>query len=86
MPWQTIDDRMMGCVDDPVRLIAVADEIEAEMVCDLLRSAGVECGHRVTEARDSPLHGVASDGPQEVIVHRADLDAARAVLAEKYQA
>jgi len=72
-------------VDDPVRLTTVADEIEADMVCDLLRSAGVECGHRVTEARDSALHGLASDGPQEVLVHRGDLDAARAVLAEKYK-
>ena len=63
----------------------MADEIEADMVCDLLRSAGVECGHRLTEATDSPLHGLASDGPQEVLVHRNDLDAARAVLTEKYK-
>jgi Putative prokaryotic signal transducing protein len=72
-------------VDDPVRLTTVADEIEAEMVCDLLRSAGLGCGHRATEAADSPLHGVTADGPQEVLVNRDDLDAARAVLAEKYK-
>jgi hypothetical protein len=39
----------------------------------------------VTEATDSPLHGLASDGPQEVLVHRGDLDAARAILTEKYK-
>jgi hypothetical protein len=51
-------------------------------VCGLLRSAGIECGHRLTEATDSAFEGIASDGPREILVHQAELEAARAVLAD----
>jgi hypothetical protein len=65
-----------------VSVVTVAGEEEAEVVCGLLRSAGLECGHRVTDAVDSPLHGIAFDGPREVLVHPSDLERARAVLAD----
>ena len=52
------------------------------MICGLLRSAGVECAHRVTEELDSRLHGIASDGPREILVHESDLETARALLAD----
>jgi hypothetical protein len=67
-------------VDDGVVLKVVADEPEAEIVCGLLRSAGIECGYRETDAIDSPLEGFTPAGPQEVFVHEADLEAARALL------
>jgi putative signal transducing protein len=54
----------------------------ADVVCGLLRSAGIECGHRVTEATDSALEGIASDGPREILVHETELETARAVLAD----
>ena len=60
----------------------VSDEVEAEVICGLLRSAGLECGHRVTEETDSALHGIASDGPREILVHEADLATARALLTD----
>jgi hypothetical protein len=60
----------------------VSDEVEADIVCGLLRAAGIECGHRVTEEMDSALHGIASDGPREIIVHKNDLGSARTVLAD----
>jgi hypothetical protein len=69
-------------MDEGVVLSTVSDEIEAELVCGLLRSAGIECGHRLTEATDSAFEGIALDGPREVIVHQARLEAARAVLAD----
>jgi hypothetical protein len=69
-------------MDEGVVLSTVSDEIEAELVCGLLRSAGIECGHRLTEATDSAFEGIALDGPREVIVHQAHLEAARAVLAD----
>ena len=71
--------------EDAVPVTTVSDEGEAEVVCGLLRSAGIECGHRVTEEMDSQLHGFASDGPREVIVHKTDLEAARALLANAKQ-
>ena len=69
-------------MDEGVRLTTVRGEMEAEVLCGLLRSAGIECGHRVTEATDSLLEGIASDGPREILVPQAELDAARAVLAD----
>jgi Putative prokaryotic signal transducing protein len=72
-------------MDEGVPVTTVSDEIEAEVVCRLLRSAGIECGHRVTEATDSALEGIAADGPREVLVHESELEAARAVLADAQQ-
>ena len=69
-------------MDDAVPVTRVADELEADMVCGLLRSAGIECGHRVTEETDSTLEGFTGTGPREVLVHAADLEAARALLAD----
>ena len=51
-------------------------------MCGLLRSAGIECGHRVTQEIDSAFDNFAGDGPHEVIVHPADLEAARELLAD----
>jgi hypothetical protein len=67
-------------MDEGVVVSTVSDEIEAELVCGLLRSAGIECGYRATEATDSAFEGIASDGPREILVHENDLVAARAVL------
>lgn len=68
--------------DEGVLVATVADEMEAEVICGLLRSAGIECGHRVTDEMDSQLHGIASDGPREILVHEFDLETARALLAD----
>jgi hypothetical protein len=68
--------------DQGVPVTTVSDEVEAEVVCGLLRSAGIECGHRITDEMDSPLHGIASDGPREILVHEPDLETARALLAD----
>jgi Putative prokaryotic signal transducing protein len=67
-------------VDDAVVVKVVADEPEADIVCGLLRSAGIECGYRDTEAIDSPLEDFTAAGPREILVHPADLEAARALL------
>jgi hypothetical protein len=71
-----------AAVDDRVVVKVVADETEAELVCGLLRSAGIECGHRETDAIDSPLEDFTPAGPREVVVHEKDLEAARALLVE----
>jgi hypothetical protein len=66
-------------------IMTVADELEADVVCGLLRSAGIECAHRVTREVDSPLHGIASDGPREILVHESDLQTGRALLADRHR-
>jgi hypothetical protein len=69
-------------MDEGVVVTTVSDEVEAEVVCGLLRSAGIDCGHRVTEATDSAFEGLAFDGPREILVPENELEAARAVLAD----
>ena len=68
--------------NDTVVLTVVANEQEAELVCGLLRSAGFECGYRDTEALDSQMEDFTAAGQREVLVHSADLDDARALLAD----
>ena len=58
----------------------VSGQSEAEVVCGLLRSAGIECAHRDTEAIDSPLEDFMAAGSQEILVHESDLAAAKELL------
>ena len=69
-------------MEDAVVLKVVSDEPEAEIVCGLLRSAGIECGYRETDAIDSVLEDFSPDGPREILVHASELEAARALLGE----
>jgi hypothetical protein len=67
---------------DTVVLKVVSGESEAEVVCGLLRSAGIECGYRETDAIDSSLEDFIPAGPREVLVHESDLGAAKQLLAD----
>ena len=69
-------------MDDTVVLKVVPDEQAAELVCGLLRSAGIDCGYRDTDALDSALEEFIPAGPREVVVQRSDLEAAQALLAD----
>jgi Putative prokaryotic signal transducing protein len=66
---------------DPVVLTVVSGSSEAEVVCGLLRSAGIECSYQDTEAIDSSLEDFIAAGPQEILVQEADLEAAKELLA-----
>jgi Putative prokaryotic signal transducing protein len=68
--------------DEAVVVKVVASETEADIVCQLLRTAGIECGYRDTEAIDLSLEEFTAAGPREILVHPSDLDAAREVLAD----
>jgi hypothetical protein len=67
--------------DERVSVATVSNEVEAEVVCGLLRANGIECGHRVTEAIDSPLEEFTADGPREILVQPSDAATARELLA-----
>ena len=69
-------------MENAVVVKVVPDEPEAEIVCGLLRSAGIECGHRETDAIDSSLEDFTDVGPREILVYPSDLDAARELLSE----
>lgn len=70
-------------MDEPVRLTITANEPEAELVCGLLRAAGIACMHRITDlgfgsGGEMPSSG---SGPREILVRPADLQAAREAVA-----
>ena len=64
-----------------VVVTVVSSESEADVVCGLLRSAGIECAYRETEAIDSLIEDFTPAGPREILVRASDLDAARELLA-----
>jgi len=66
-----------------VVVTVVSGEPEAEVVCGLLRSAGIDCAYRDTEAIDSQgaLEDFTPSGPREILVRESDLEAARELLA-----
>jgi hypothetical protein len=66
---------------DAVVVKVVSGQSEAEVVCGLLRSAGIECGYRDTEAIDSPLEDFMAAGSREILVHESDLEAAKELIA-----
>jgi hypothetical protein len=59
----------------------VSDEQEAIIACGLLEANGIECGYRETEEIDSPLEDFTAAGPQEILVHEADLERAASLLS-----
>ncbi len=62
-------------------MTVVSGESEADVVCGLLRSAGIECAYRESEAIDSLLEEFTPAGPREILVRASDLDTARELLA-----
>ena len=66
--------------DDAVVVRVVSGEAEAQVVCGLLRSQGIECAYRDTEAIDSPLEDFIAAGSREIFVHASDLEAAKELL------
>jgi hypothetical protein len=67
--------------DDSVVVKVVSGEAEAQVVCGLLRSQGIECAYRDTEAIDSPLEDFMAAGSREILVHASDLEAAKQLVA-----
>jgi hypothetical protein len=64
-----------------VVLTVVSGAPEADVVCGLLRSAGIDCAYRDTEAIDSSLEQFTAAGPREILVRASDLEAARELIA-----
>ena len=63
-----------------VVLDVVATEQEAEVICGLLRSAGIECLTRQTDVGAGASDGLSVAGPYEVVVRAEDVEPAREVL------
>ena len=64
-----------------VRLTIVRTQPEAEIVCSLLRSEGIQCFHRPTDFAAGAFDGaVSSAGAREVVVAETDVARARELL------
>ena len=68
-------------MDELAVLEVVATEPEAELLCALLRSAGIHCTYRVTNRGAGAADGLSVGGPQEVIVRSEELESAREAVA-----
>jgi hypothetical protein len=66
-----------------VELTVVHDEMEAEVICGILRNHGIECGYRKTDAAGAWTVGFASGGPTQVLVDETKLDEARKLLPHR---
>lgn len=69
--------------DEGVVVTVVGSEPEADIVCGLLRSAGIDCAYRDTEAIESPIEDFIAAGPREILVRESDLEAARELIANR---
>ena len=74
--------RYAAPMEETVVVKVVDDEPEAQIVCGLLRSNGIECGYRDTEQIESSLEDFTASGPREIFVHASDLEAAQGLLGE----
>jgi hypothetical protein len=63
-----------------VHLTVVPNEYEAEIICALLRTEGIECDQRSTNLSVGMMDGMPGGGPREVVVAEQSLTRAQEVL------
>jgi hypothetical protein len=64
-----------------VPLTIVPTVSEAEILCALLRTEGIECDHRSTNLGVGSMDGMPGGGPREVVVDEDKLVRAQEILA-----
>ena len=67
-------------MDDLTVMDVVGSELEAELVCSILRDAGIKCMQRITNAGSGAMDGMAMGGPREIIVRADQVARAREVM------
>jgi hypothetical protein len=63
-----------------VHLTVVPSEYEAEIICALLRTEGIECDQRSTNLSVGMMDGMPGGGPREVVVAEQSLARAQELL------
>jgi hypothetical protein len=74
----------MSGADELVVVEVAGNEPEAELICSLLRSAGIECLARLTNRGAGIGDGLAV-GAHEIMVRPQDAEAAREVLQQSQE-
>ena len=73
--------RVAGSRPDQFVAVEVAGtEPEAELLCSLLRSAGIDCLPQLTNAGAGAGDGLGTVGAHEIMVRSRDAQAAREIL------
>jgi hypothetical protein len=67
-------------MSNAVRLTTTENEIEAEILCGMLRAEGIQCVQQPTNYSADQSMGGGLGGWREVLVDEADLDRARKLL------
>jgi type III secretory pathway lipoprotein EscJ len=68
-------------VAEPAYLTLVPTEYEADILCALLRTEGIECEQRRTNLGVGSMDGMPGGGPLEIFVADQDLARAQEILA-----
>ena len=63
-----------------VHLAFVPNEYEAEIICALLRTEGIDCDQRPTNLSVGSMDGMPGGGPREVVVAEQHLARAQELL------
>ena len=66
----------------PVTLTVVHDELQAEELCGLLRTNGIDCMDRSSPMAQGFASSTGMVGPTEVLVAEGDLERAQALLPD----
>ena len=66
-----------------VRLMVVADSMEADVICGLLRTEGIACDHRHTDMGAGAGDAIGTAGPREILVRSEDLARAQELVASQ---
>ena len=72
-------------MSDVAVMQVVGSEPEAEIVCSLLRTAGIKCYHRATNTGSGAADGMPFGGPRAILVREADLAKANEILQARRQ-
>jgi putative signal transducing protein len=70
----------MSPTDELVAVEVAGSQPEAEMICSLLRSAGIACMPRLTSRGAGAGDGLGTGGQHEIMVRSKDAQAARKIL------
>ena len=73
-------DVRMSPTDELVGVEVAGNQPEAEMLCSLLRSAGIACMPRLTSRGAGAGDGLGIGGQHEIMVRSKDAQAARKIL------
>jgi hypothetical protein len=65
-----------------VRLTLAANPVESELIRSLLKTEGIESIRKQTDFGAGTMDGF-SGGQQEILIEEEDLEAARALIAER---